>query len=405
MQSEAMKRMIAARAALVLDEPFWGTLALRLQLQEDPTCETAWVNGRDLGFNPAYVQGLPTAARVKALVGHEVVHCVLGHPWRRDGRDLGRWNEAADRVGNPILRDAKFDLPEDVLYELEPAHRGKSTEWVYNRLPQPQPAANGDDGEQEPQDDQGDPASGQDGNGQPDDTEGTDTPSPFGGEVRDAPTASEDDQVPSEDEWGQAVQQAANLAAAQGKLPGSLARLVEQATKSHIDWHSVLWRFVQEIARSDYSWTQPNRRYLSRGLYLPALHNREVGIIAVGVDTSGSIDNTLLGMFGDALQALASEMQPRRVNVFYCDSQIQHEDVFERGDTVELHAHGGGGTSFQPVFEAVEQLDEPPVCMIYLTDLCGSFPDQPPEMPVLWVTPQRYAQSRVPFGEIVAVEE
>ena len=77
MQTEAMKRMIAVRTTLILDEPFWGTLALRLKLQEDPTCETAWVDGHTLGFNPTFIQELPNHAPATALLAHEVAHCTM----------------------------------------------------------------------------------------------------------------------------------------------------------------------------------------------------------------------------------------------------------------------------------------------------------------------------------------
>ena len=422
MLTEAMKRMIAVRTVLVLDEPFWGTLALQLRLQEDPTCKTAWVNGRELGYNPTFIQELPTFTQCVAVFAHEVAHCVLGHPWRREGRDFRKWNEACDRALNPVLREAGFQLPEGCLFELDPSHAGKSAEWIFNRLPStPKSSDKGDEGAESA----GSETSEDSGKGQPGEQEadspGSGTPalgseqpadtSPVTGEVRDAPVGTDEDEnnIPSEDQWQQAVQQAAKLAQGQGKLPAGLARLAEQAAESRVDWRSVLRRFVQETTNSDYSWTQPNRRYVAQGLYLPALHSEEFGPLVVAIDTSGSIDNTLLAVFGAELQAVVAEEQPRRVHVLYCDSRVQREDVFERGETIAMHPKGGGGTNFRPVFEAIERLEEPPVCVIYLTDLQGTFPSADyAGPPVLWATPNRisrYAQERVPFGEVVSIEE
>jgi predicted metal-dependent peptidase len=82
---------------------------------------------------------------------------------------------------------------------------------------------------------------------------------------------------------------------------------------------------------------------------------------------------------------------------------------------VTIDAKGGGGTDFRPVFDIIEdprkakehemeEFDEPPVCVVYLTDLDGSFPAEEPEYPVLWCVPPGVNASRkVPFGEIVAV--
>ncbi|KKN36930.1 hypothetical protein LCGC14_0768530 [marine sediment metagenome] len=422
-QSEAMKRMVAARTALVLGEPFWGTLTLKLKLREDPSCKTAWVDGKTLGFNPTYINSLPSHSRRVALTAHEVGHCVLGHPWRRAGREAGQWNEAADRALNPVLRDASFQLPDNVLYELEPSHVGKSAEWIYNRLQKPQPKEGEGEGDEDgsgDSDDESQPGGSGKGNGDgnedqdeqqddQDEQEQEEQEDPFGGEVRDAPAANGDDdtETPTEEDWKEAVQQAAALAEGQGKLPGGLARLAEQAARARVDWRSVLRRFVQEITNSDYSWEQPNRRYMPLGLYLPSLYSRELGPIVIGIDTSGSIDATLLALFGAEVQAVAEEMRPRRIHIMYCDAALQKEETFEQGEQVVLEAAGGGGTDFRPVFAALEGLDEPPACVLYLTDLYGTFPpaEQAPDVPVLWVTPTYHAQDRVPFGEVVSAEE
>ena len=88
---------------------------------------------------------------------------------------------------------------------------------------------------------------------------------------------------------------------------------------------------------------------------------------------------------------------------------VQHVQRFEPGDTVSIDAKGGGGTDFRPVFEHIDgdkNEDEPPVCVVYLTDLDGSFPNVEPDYPVLWCVPEgSCCGSRPPpFGEIVAVK-
>ena len=65
---------------------------------------------------------------------------------------------------------------------------------------------------------------------------------------------------------------------------------------------------------------------------------------------------------------------------------------------------GGGGTDFRPFFEAVDQAASPfgdGVC-VYLTDGAGTFPAEPPPLPVLWVvTPGGRDLAAFPFGEAV----
>jgi len=366
----ARQKLVAARTALVLDQPFFGALALQLSLREDPGgCETAWVNGQSLGYDPKFIDGL-THAETVALVAHEVMHCAAGHPWRRDAREPERWNEAADYAINQILADSGFSLPKDAL--LDPGYAGKSAEWIYDRLPAPPPKGQG---------------------GETGESHGA--PGPLG-EVRDAPSESET----TEADWQQAVQQAAAAAKARGALPGQLDRFAKESKEARVDWRSILRRFIQETASADYSWTRPNRRYVSHGLYLPALYSEEMGPIAVAIDTSGSIDQVLLEQFRAEVQAVVDEMRPRRTHVLFCDATLQRHDVFERDDVIEFNPAGGGGTDFRPVFEELRALEEAPACVVYLTDLDGTFPEVAPEVQVLWAST---GSDSAPFGEVVAV--
>jgi predicted metal-dependent peptidase len=371
---KALKRLIAARTGLVLDQPFLGALALRLKLVEDSTCKTAWTDGTSLGYSTEFVEAC-THDELKALVCHEVMHCAFGHPWRRDLREQKRWNVACDYAVNPVLTDVGFQLPEGALNDV--LYVGKSSEWIYDRLPTSSSASDGDgsgDGE----------------------------PNPLG-EVRDAPAqgSGPDDAPVTESDWKQAVQEAAMGAKVRGDLPVALARFASENAEPPVDWKSVLRRFVQDVAKGDYSWQRPNPRYVGAGLYLPSLRSEELGPIVVAIDTSGSVDAVLLGQFESEIRAIADEARPSRVYVMYADSKVQRRDTFERDDLVELHMHGGGGTDFRPVFEAVGQMDEEPACVIYLTDLAGRFPETEPEVPVLWGSVDSHRDA--PFGEVVPV--
>lgn len=423
MNTDARKRIIAARTAMILDEPFFGTLALRLALVEDLKCKTAWVNGRELGYSPQFVLSL-THAEVVALLIHEVMHCAAGHPWRRGARDRKQFNKGADLAINPEVRAAGYKLPACGLFpEQFSLPEGKSAEWYCDRLPtggeeeqqggsggagqsgskgQPQAGDNEDDAQDEP------PSAGgeQDEQDAQDASEGQSGESESNelGEVRDAPTTSDADgeAPPTEEEWKQAVQQAAVLAQAQGKLPGTMKRFAEKAAKSRVDWRSALRRFVQEAARADYSWSRPNPRYALHGLYMPSLHSEEMGPIVIGVDTSGSIDQVLLSQFAAEVQAVVDEMKPRRLHVMYADAKVQAQGSFERDEPIVFAPAGGGGTDFRPLFDEVAKLDDPPVCVVYLTDLYGTFPEQEPDVPTLWVTAEERIPA-VPFGEVVSV--
>jgi predicted metal-dependent peptidase len=383
-----IQKLIKARAGLVLDQPFFGSLALRLKIVEDNSCKTGWTDGESLGFNPAFVEGL-TLDQTKGFMAHEILHLCCEHQTRRGSREAGRWNKAGDYAINPILEEAKMVLPPGRL--LNPSFAGKYAEEIYNLLsPEPEEGGKGDgDGEGEGGSNSSDPGQC--------------------GEVRD-PKGS-DGQKPSRAdldrsaaEWKVAAAQAAQQAKAMGNLPDGVNRLVGEILEPHVDWREVLWQFVDQMARNDYSWSVPSRRYAHLGLFLPSLKSEELKPIVLGIDSSLSIDVEMLNQFSAELTAILQAYQTS-CTVIYCDAAVQNVEVFGSEDLpVEIHPKGGGGTDFRPPFTWVEKNGLAPSCFVYLTDMeCSRFPE-PPDYPVLWV---RIGKGGVqpPFGELVEMRQ
>jgi predicted metal-dependent peptidase len=443
----AVSRITAARTSLILDQPFFGSLALRLKLQADPTCKTAWVDGRTLGYSPAFVDTL-SHDELLALVGHEVLHVALGHPWRRGARDHRKFNIAADKAINTLLRESGFTLPPDAYYA-EGDEIGKSAEWIYDHMTdgddeetQPEQDEEQEQEQDEEQDDDGQPGNDsgdgdgeQDGDGDGDadsDAEGdgkgqgpsesTDeqdggTDGQGGGagnsqgEVRDAPTSPDADgqPAPTEQEWKEAVSVAAKVANAQGNLPGSMGRAIAQALKPRVDVRSLLLRFMQERTAADYSWSRPNPRYMAQGTYLPALHSTQLGEVAIMVDTSGSIDDVALASARAIVQDVLDECNPAGVSLYFADTDVAHVERLDRGAPLAWEPKGGGGTDFRAALAAIESDESEPVCCICITDLEGTFPTVAPELPVIWLATKETSWSGqeliAPFGETVYIGE
>jgi predicted metal-dependent peptidase len=384
--NSAEHKMMAARTSLVLEQPFWGSLILSLEFRADLTCKTAWVDGRTLGYNPAFIESL-THDRIVALQAHEVSHCALGHPWRRDARDLYHWNLACDKAINTDLRASGFTLPENVFYA-EGEEIGKSAEWIFARLDRGNGDAPQEDSAQEGEQD------AQDGDG------GAGDPL---GEVRDAPKTpdADGDAPPSEQDWKQRTIAAAQQAKMQGKLPGGMARLVSQAMKPKIDVRSLLLRFFSERSTGDYSWTRPNTRYLSQGLYLPALESRALGEVAIMIDTSGSVDDVALGYARNIVQDVLDECNPTGTTLVFADADVKHTERVEQGAPLTWEPQGGGGTDFCPALEYIDK-DGQFACVVCISDLAGTFPDAPPALPILWLSTEENAIA--PFGETVFID-
>src|SRR6266404_534597 len=125
MNNEAAKKITRARTALILDEPFFGTLALRLRMTENNAQPTATVDGVTMKYNADYINAI-THEECKGLICHEVLHVANGHTWRQGAREHKRCNIAADYAINPIVIDAGFRLPGEPL--ISPMFYGRSME-------------------------------------------------------------------------------------------------------------------------------------------------------------------------------------------------------------------------------------------------------------------------------------
>ncbi len=394
------RRLVAARAVLVLDHPFFGALSLRMNIEEEikGRTRTMATDGRSIFYHKDYVQGC-TDQELVGLFAHEVMHPAMQHHTRRGNRDPKLWNEAGDYAINPILAESGFVLPGAPLEN--PKYRGMTAEQIYEVLKEAR--GSGEGGEDVPQDEEAQSTSEGDGTAQgsgdvtQDDGEeknsgATERP----GAVFDAP-----DPAQQEAEWQVALKQATQAAQMMGQLPGGIALAVEKIMKPRIDWRGILRRFVQQSATADYSWRMPNRRYIAGGLYLPEIRSEAMPAIVVVVDSSASTHD-VLPTFKAELQSIVDECQPESTIVIMADAKIQRVDRFERGEAIAFKVEGFGGTDFRPAFEHVDREELCPACLIYLTDGDGVYPDEPSPYPTLWAitTPDRHA----PWGETVTID-
>jgi predicted metal-dependent peptidase len=123
--------------------------------------------------------------------------------------------------------------------------------------------------------------------------------------------------------------------------------------------------------------------------------------VVFAIDTSGSIDNDMLQEFLAEAQLALEDLNPEKLTVLQCDTQINAVNVYEPGDKIDLKVYGRGGTDFRPVFQWCKEQDEEPRVLVYLTDLDGSFPEEAPEFPVIWVSDRK---ADVPFGDVVVTK-
>ena len=416
---ESARRISDCVTALLRDQPFFGNLALRLPIRADAGRETLASDGQEIRYSPEWVADTD-ADLIKTAIGRVVLACALKHHTRRAERNPERWQRASQLVTHGLLRDAGFKLPPDA-----EAWDGISVEQAYDRLPEPQdgegdgddtpPGTAGDDGSDTPDpQSSGDHHDGDDpqggdapGEGHDDDPQSEDAPGQGGetgapsfdpsgtGEVMDAAARDDADagtgdapiDVNDEEQaWDEAMHQALNLAKAQGKSPGAVEETVRGAHTSTLDWRSLLRRYMTDAARSDYSWSLPNRRFIDSGLYLPSIRSEGIDTVAVIIDTSGSVDTDSLAAFWTEVRDIATELQPESVIVLQVDAALQDAAEYAPGDLPEqITIKGRGGTDFRPGFAWLEEQGTRPSLCLYFTDMeCVRYPDMEPLYPLLW---------------------
>ena len=414
------QRIEAHKIFLVLNHIFWGICATRLEVVEDETCETAYTDAKVIGYNPKFFEEMPD---IEALfvIAHEVIHVALGHCFRCGGKELDVWQQACDYVANLILVDEGFQMPIGGLFDRK--YSGKSADEVYFLLmkdknikpknkkqsstpTQSQESAsgdsfkNGDHGEK--QSSTGDEKKSQNSNDGPeslgeelDSVEKLREYRSFG-EIR----PNNDPEIQSE--WKNNTMLAAQQALGRGAMSNSLKRIIQEVCAPEIDFKSLTYMFVQELAPTDYSWRKPNSTYLRMGLYVPSLCELKLGKMYFINDTSGSISDYQLAICQALLRNLMNDMRPELLTVIHCDCQVKNVEEYTEFDLIKINAVGGGGTVYTPAFKKINELDESPAGVIVFTDMDGEFPKEVPDYPVLWISTVK--GKKAPFGETIFLD-
>lgn len=386
--------------------PGLGGIALFVQFadSEDPK-KVAFTDGRTVWAGPRYLD-YEEAERLFIIL-HELLHVGLAHPARaREMRlrhadfDPRIFNIACDAIINASLLGVRgLRCPKDAvslevllkLLELWPENKGIgevvrqwSSEALYYTLRRARAQV----------------LASKMAEGYAEDLEGGDGPA-------QGPKGAEEE---SADETMRAWR--SRLMMARGALAGVLSRLAKELPEVRTPWERVLRDYLYRLARRKRTPdpSRPSRRWLAlergmrvtEGVELPferGISASKSARLAVGVDTSGSIDDQILGRFVAEICAIISKLDPT-VRMIVCDADVHQVFDLSGAEAIKFLRHlnfkGGGGTDFRPAIEAAAEWK--PDCMIYLTDLEGEAGDAP-RFPVMWAIPPGGASA--PWGRTI----
>ena len=379
--NRALREVRKTLRHLISQHPFYGALALRLQIEPDQDIPDIATDGVSLFINPEWVSRV-TREELMIPLAKVVMACTLKHHLRRKHRDYMRWQIASHLVTLPFMQDA--GLSNETLPGWD-----TSAEKAYDKLP--------------PGDGDGQGRGSGDGQGNP----YPEAPPP--GQILDAPRDSKHTEAEHESamrqadqDWDHATQRALQSAKRAGKVPGMFQEKIQAELYASAPWEDIMSRFLTANTLDELTWRRPNRRFIAERLYLPSRDGLGMPPVVFAVDTSGSMDEKALTECWGNIRATCAMLRPEKIMVIQADVAVHQIDTYDSDDLPEeITVHGRGGTSYKETMTAYADLP-PAACLIYFTDLfCNDF-GQEPDCPVLWaVEPKGDREAAPPFGEII----
>lgn len=436
-----LTRLKSATNTVMKDHPFFAPAMAGMPLVLDRTIPTACTDGRVIRFNPDFTATLNDYELVGLLI-HEVCHPLFGHLVRfasAVAMGNGRLaNRATDYEINNLLTEYSntasrpIVLPKDGCVDLE-RFKTKAAEAIYKilqeeELPPPPPPPKPPKGDKEGEGDgegDGDGKGGEEGEGtKPDDSKdgeskdgsGTKPDKPeggSGGQPLPEPVSPGEFEIPKgtpeeiaeqEDKWREILSTSIHASKLRGDAPGGFLEKLQQLQKSPLNMKDILQKYADEFCMDEGS-TKPDKRFLANhDLCVAGMEDERIGSLVFVNDTSGSMPARVAEVCCSVIQNAVNTLNADRLIHMDVDSRVAKVREYAPYQPVDIEIHGRGGTDFRPAFDWVEDNRVDPRVLVYMTDGWGTFPESPPNMPVLWLTWGKGA-AEYPFGDVIDLEQ
>jgi predicted metal-dependent peptidase len=177
-----------------------------------------------------------------------------------------------------------------------------------------------------------------------------------------------------------------------------IRREIDKILEKKVDWRQELKQFIQAFP-NDYNFLERDRRFFNSPFFIPSIGGETVKLV-VALDTSGSIIDDILKYFVGEVINICQTFPNVELTVICCDAAVNSVGkVYTLQDVDNLELKGGGGTSFVPVFEYVDDNLSDYNALIYFTDGYGEFPnDEVVNIKTLWIMTTEVKPS---FGKII----
>lgn len=363
-----------------------GTAATRI--------DTAATDGTKAYFSRKFMtEDLKSTDERVFVLAHEALHWILRHAQRAlewDKRIIGpdgkrfnwrKWNIAGDIWINSVLVESgigKFPEWGGVKGDID--SEKVSVEDIYKTLPE---------------EEEGD---GQDHTGN------------FDQHLPPSPEQVED--MPSEQEVQDAVNQGLSTAKMAGKEPGLLGRIFGQIVDPKANWEDLLRAaLTNSLGVEEMTFARVNRRMLVLPPHyiMPSTTGFSPGSVNVVVDISGSVSDEEYNRFMSEVSGILADARPKALRLDFWD--MCSHGTFEIEEYGELEDHmkpsgGRGGTDMEAAFHDDDmkhwaQCQEGEIVHVCLTDGYTSSTRPPTDARVIWCTT---GSEDLQYGEVIKVD-
>lgn len=421
-----MNLLVKTRIKLLQKQPFFGRLALLLTIEEASYIPTLCTDGETLYYNMDYFKKLDEQMRMAAVL-HEILHCALGHLWRKGSRNEHLWNYATDYAVNALLIKNNLPIPTGGLFNAN--YDGMSAEQIYDKLKKTAKNLDcgfhvsvdlsGDSGDDEQDGDgQGDQDESKDGEGDGDGKENKKKSKGKGKDKQDPKKQPGCDVCKAHQMWRKVKAKTKKakriqrrfeatmeqIARERGTVPAGFERIIEQL-KPREDWRKILMNYLSS-SKNDYNFMRRDRRTLDWDFYMPDLQDEEkLEDIVVAVDTSGSIGQAELSAFIAEVRSILKLFPRTKGWLIDCDAAVNQFIAIEEAAAPTMRFRGGGGTSHVPVFQEITKRNVHPKVLLAFTDMYTEFPSTHPDYPVLWLATPGSGGVSAPFGRVIELKK
>lgn len=333
-ESRQVDKMISrAKLALMTKESliFFSALLTSLHLIYDFNRPTAGTNGVSLWMNPFFVLK-QTQEKLLGLLLHEVLHVAFDHiSTLYDSHHINKkvLNIAQDHYINLYILKLGFQIPDGGYCDHK--FSGMSSMEIYHELMKDPP----DTSEVQ-----------MDIEGAPEDTDpNTHLEAVLSNIIK--------------------AVQIAEQRGAPGSVPGDLRLKLEDTLNPKLPWSVILWQYLSEYAKDDYTWRRPNKRFMPQ-FYLPKLHNEKMHDIVSGLDVSGSMLDDISECMKE-MQYIKDMLNPSSFHLMTFDTVMHHDKVYEQFERLpegELPDGGAGGTIIEPLIATIKK-EQPRFALIF----------------------------------------